>query len=56
MARALDTTYHDRRLARRLEIDPEFRAEFEWQRREIAQIDARAAVAPVAGAISRSER
>ncbi len=33
-----DTTYHDRRLERRLE-DPEFRAEFERQRREIAQID-----------------
>ena len=35
----LDTTYHDRRLARRLEEGPEFRAEFERQRREIAQID-----------------
>lgn len=35
----LDTTYHDRRLARRLEEDPEFRAEFERQRREIVQID-----------------
>ena len=35
----LDTTYHDRRLARRLKEDPEFRAEFERQRREIAQID-----------------
>ncbi len=34
-----DTTYHDRRLARRLKEDPEFRAEFERQRREIAQID-----------------
>lgn len=39
MARQLDTAHHDRRLARRLE-DPEFRAEFERQRREIAQIDA----------------
>lgn len=42
MARTLDTTdatYHDRRLARRLKEDPEFRAEFERQRREIAQID-----------------
>ncbi|HEX5609992.1 MAG TPA: helix-turn-helix domain-containing protein [Solirubrobacterales bacterium] len=39
MAKALDTTRHDRRLARRLE-DPEFRAEFERQQREIAQIDA----------------
>jgi len=36
----LDTTHHDRRLARRLKEDPEFRAEFERQRREIAQIDA----------------
>ena len=35
----LDTTYHDRRLARRLEEAPEFRAEFERQRREIVQID-----------------
>jgi ribosome-binding protein aMBF1 (putative translation factor) len=35
----LDTTYHDRRLARRLKEDPEFRAEFERQRREIGQID-----------------
>jgi ribosome-binding protein aMBF1 (putative translation factor) len=40
VARVLDTTYHDRRLARRLKEDPEFRAEFERQRREIAQIDA----------------
>lgn len=40
MAKALDTTYHDRRIARRLKEDPEFRAEFERQRREIAQIDA----------------
>jgi DNA-binding phage protein len=36
----LDTTYHDRRLARRLEEDPEFKAEFERQRREITAIDA----------------
>lgn len=36
----LDTTRHDRRLARRLVgEDPEFRAEFERQRREVAQID-----------------
>lgn len=35
----LDTSYHDRRLARRLKEDPEFRAEFERQRRAIAQID-----------------
>jgi DNA-binding XRE family transcriptional regulator len=39
MAKIVDTTYHDRRLARRLEEDPEFRAEFERQRREIGQID-----------------
>jgi len=32
-------TYHERRLARRLREDPEFRAEFERQRREINQID-----------------
>jgi len=36
----LDTGHHDRRLARRLREDPEFRAEFERQRREIAAIDA----------------
>jgi DNA-binding phage protein len=36
----LDTSYHDRRLARRLEEDPEFRAEFERQRRTIEAIDA----------------
>ncbi len=35
----LDTTHHDRRLARRLKEDAEFRAEFERQRREIGQID-----------------
>jgi DNA-binding XRE family transcriptional regulator len=40
MTKILDATYHDRRLARRLEEDPDFRAEFERQRREIAQIDA----------------
>jgi len=34
-----DTGFHDRRLARRLE-DPEFRAEFDRQKREIAGIDA----------------
>lgn len=36
---AHDTSFHDRRLARRLEEDPEFRAEFERQQREIAAID-----------------
>jgi ribosome-binding protein aMBF1 (putative translation factor) len=40
VAKTLDTTRHDRRLARRLKEDPEFRAEFERQRRQIAQIDA----------------
>jgi ribosome-binding protein aMBF1 (putative translation factor) len=39
MAKSLDTSYHDRRLARRLREDPEFRAEFERQRRQIDQID-----------------
>jgi DNA-binding phage protein len=36
----LDTGYHDRRLARRLEEDPEFRREFERQRRAISAVDA----------------
>lgn len=40
MTKTLDTSRHDRRLARRLKEDAEFRAEFERQRREIAQIDA----------------
>lgn len=40
MAKRRDTTYHDRRLARRLKEDPEFRAEFERQHRQITQIDA----------------
>lgn len=35
----LDTTYHDRRLAKRLQGDAEFRLEFVRQRREIARID-----------------
>lgn len=35
----LDTSYHDRRLAGLLGADPEFRAEFERQKREIVQID-----------------
>jgi DNA-binding XRE family transcriptional regulator len=39
MTGSLDTSYHDRRVARRLDEDPELRAEFERQRREIAQID-----------------
>jgi DNA-binding XRE family transcriptional regulator len=40
MSTSLDTSHHDRRLARRLKEDPRFRAEFEQQRRQIAQIDA----------------
>lgn len=40
MAKPLDPSYHDRRLAGRLKEDPGFRAEFERQQREIAQIDA----------------
>jgi DNA-binding XRE family transcriptional regulator len=39
-APAQDISYHDERLARRLRDDPEFRAEFERQQREIAVIDA----------------
>lgn len=35
----LDTGHHDRRLAKRLADDPEFRAEFERQQRAIAAID-----------------
>ncbi len=35
----LDTGHHDRRLARRLSEDPEFRAEFERQQREIVALD-----------------
>jgi ribosome-binding protein aMBF1 (putative translation factor) len=40
MPKPLDTSYHDRRLARRLKEDPQFEKEFEQQRRQIAQIDA----------------
>jgi ribosome-binding protein aMBF1 (putative translation factor) len=40
VARLLDTSRHDRRLSQRLKEDPEFRAEFGRQRRQIAQIDA----------------
>lgn len=35
---AQTTDYHDRRLARRFE-DPDFRAEYERQRREIDSVD-----------------
>ena len=38
-AQTLDTGRHDRRLARRLE-DPEYRAEFERQKRRLTAIDA----------------
>lgn len=40
MTRLSDTSHHDRRLARRLKEDGEFRDEFERQSRQIAQIDA----------------
>jgi DNA-binding phage protein len=36
----LDTSHHDRRLTRRLEEDPEFRAEYERASHEVAAIDA----------------
>jgi DNA-binding XRE family transcriptional regulator len=39
MSEPLDTGHHHRRLNRRLREDPELRAEFERQQREIAQID-----------------
>jgi ribosome-binding protein aMBF1 (putative translation factor) len=39
VSQSLNLGYHDRRVARRLEEDPEFRAEYERQRRQIAQID-----------------
>jgi len=35
----LDTSRHDRRLARRMTEEPEFKAEFERQQRTIAAID-----------------
>src|SRR4051812_22847323 len=37
---AQDTGHHDRRLARRLQEDSDFREEFERHQREIAAIDA----------------
>ena len=39
MPKRLDTSYHKRMLATRME-DPEFRAEYERARREIDQVDA----------------
>jgi DNA-binding XRE family transcriptional regulator len=38
MAKRLDTSYHKRMLAARME-DPEFRKEYKRARREIAQVD-----------------
>jgi ribosome-binding protein aMBF1 (putative translation factor) len=35
----IDTSYHDRRVARRLRDDPEYRAEYERFRRQVEQID-----------------
>lgn len=35
----IDTSYHDRRVARRLQDDPEYRAEYERFRRHVEQID-----------------
>lgn len=34
-----DTSYHDRRVARRLRADPEYRVEYERFRRQVEQID-----------------
>jgi ribosome-binding protein aMBF1 (putative translation factor) len=39
MPKPFDPGHHDRRLARRLSEDPEFRSEFERQRRQIDQVD-----------------
>lgn len=39
MQKRIDTSYHKRMLAARME-DPEFRAEYEQARREIDQVDA----------------
>jgi DNA-binding phage protein len=38
-AAKVDTSYHDRRLARRLEEDPQFRAEYERVTQEVRAID-----------------
>lgn len=38
-AKKLDTSYHDRRLARRLQEDAEFRAEYERATQEVEAID-----------------
>ena len=35
----IDTSYHDRRVGRRLRDDPEYRAEYERFRRQVEQID-----------------
>lgn len=39
-AKKPNISYHDRRLTQRLNEEPEFRAEFERQRREIDAVDA----------------
>lgn len=39
MKMTLDTSYHDRKVARRLREDPEFREAYERARRQIEQID-----------------
>jgi len=39
MTQRLDTSRHDRRLARRLEEDAAFKEEFERERRQIDQVD-----------------
>jgi ribosome-binding protein aMBF1 (putative translation factor) len=40
VAKALDTSYYDRRISSRRAEIPEFRAELEQQRRQIDQVDA----------------
>jgi ribosome-binding protein aMBF1 (putative translation factor) len=35
----INSSYHDRRVARRLQDDPEYRAEYERFRRQVEQID-----------------
>lgn len=40
MATKTNNSYHDRRVARRLRDDPEYRAEYERFKRQVEQIDA----------------
>lgn len=40
MASRRDTSYHDRRVAKRLRDDPEYRAEYERFKRQVEQVDA----------------